>query len=1132
MKKEAVNTFSEGLIMDLNPLTTPPNVMTSCLNGTIITYNGNEFVLQNDMGNGRVETAYLPAGYVPIGIKEHGGIIYVASYNPLTNKGQIGSFPSPERNISSNEISQMAKTISPSSFISGGSFSTTYKLNLFKGSDNLVLRSGDKFSIVISGTMDGQPLVPNELRKYISNYLNTENGKVISPKNKAITLRACIIDANNNLRDITPQLKRIDVNGKTYSAIEFSDSDTQLFKENSGFYALPTKFENIPGTENLDTYRKNKALNVYNNKVFGELYIVATLNTIQRIDFSISGSKKGSAANLQLMMTYYYNCPDGFFDYLKQEERYEELYDRYETIYGKSSDFAEGQLIEGYKFSIDGGVQRKTIPFSIEGIENVEYLKSENLYKVTNVYDLDPMPIKKDEDGQLLDNDARQFSVIPSMTYADLLGLTTSGTINLAKLGSGEINLNNWRYYCTEDVVTLTWGFEAYLKAGQIIEDLQFEFYDAETKTKTYTYSPTRKYSYNGVFTDVLGYQEGLEYQKLYLVIIKCKLNTLDKDKNKEVRTFARWVLTTPLYNEQYFDVGDYAEFTEAQLHNTSKFNGLNDIDFDISYDLKDVSNEPATLLEPYAPNLVSQDDQIIMGYRTNAKVMQISQSLQYKGAIKYPFSIPRDRYSAEYATDQDSATLEWNGIIGGMGEIPESVKINEVSHNQTDWSSEGFDVKTNVLLVSIIENDRVLIRYKAPSFILGKKFNRVRQIKYTKVLSNYGNRMESILGGQVQSGTTPPFAVQLVFRERRRDGKGDYHGYGYFPIEYENGWSFLVDESSYDTYITRRNHDGTVTYSASLDWTNFIANGVKDVLGSNPPIIFMTFNTASGDLGGHFKPDKGYMRKEASNIKSLALWFNGQDYGMVKGYSTSLSGPSSMLDNIQNDLQKLYIRQAGEVAREGYLVDPAASSYVRGGSFKVTTTIKASLEISTSVNKLPDYLLNLQTTVSEINRISGAKLESEQIQELVRLMTFNVNEDAVLDIPIQFEDQLVDMQPTFSGVQLLSDNPLVDTPAIIDGDVVYQQDNNGFAISEFQIYTKVGNTMRTLNSTEGELQKYASTFVVKTMSGEEYHLVPKKFTPGNPKIDASSDGNHDSTSILDFRGIKMVDLSLGNSLM
>ena len=86
MRKEAINTFGEGLIMDLHPLTTPSNVLTNCLNGTIITYNGNEFVLQNDMGNGRVETAYLPQGFVPLGTTSFGGIIYIVSYNPLINK--------------------------------------------------------------------------------------------------------------------------------------------------------------------------------------------------------------------------------------------------------------------------------------------------------------------------------------------------------------------------------------------------------------------------------------------------------------------------------------------------------------------------------------------------------------------------------------------------------------------------------------------------------------------------------------------------------------------------------------------------------------------------------------------------------------------------------------------------------------------------------------------------------------------------------------------------------------------------------------------------------------------------------------------------------------------------------------
>jgi hypothetical protein len=55
------------------------------------------------MGNGRVETARLPEGYIPVGSCEFGDIIYIVSYNPMLNKSQIGCFPSPERNISSEE---------------------------------------------------------------------------------------------------------------------------------------------------------------------------------------------------------------------------------------------------------------------------------------------------------------------------------------------------------------------------------------------------------------------------------------------------------------------------------------------------------------------------------------------------------------------------------------------------------------------------------------------------------------------------------------------------------------------------------------------------------------------------------------------------------------------------------------------------------------------------------------------------------------------------------------------------------------------------------------------------------------------------------------------------------------------
>lgn len=95
--KKVSNTFNKGLIMDVSPLSTTGDSLSDCLNGTFCTMNGDELVLQNDMGNGRVQTAYLPEGYIPIGTTQLGGIIYVASYNPFTNKCQIGSFPSPQR---------------------------------------------------------------------------------------------------------------------------------------------------------------------------------------------------------------------------------------------------------------------------------------------------------------------------------------------------------------------------------------------------------------------------------------------------------------------------------------------------------------------------------------------------------------------------------------------------------------------------------------------------------------------------------------------------------------------------------------------------------------------------------------------------------------------------------------------------------------------------------------------------------------------------------------------------------------------------------------------------------------------------------------------------------------------------
>ena len=94
-KHETTNQFKDGLMMDVHPLQTPNSVLTDCLNGTFITYNGNEHVLQNDMGNFKLEKCKLRENYIPIGTASYGDILYIASYNPIEKKFELGSYPSP-----------------------------------------------------------------------------------------------------------------------------------------------------------------------------------------------------------------------------------------------------------------------------------------------------------------------------------------------------------------------------------------------------------------------------------------------------------------------------------------------------------------------------------------------------------------------------------------------------------------------------------------------------------------------------------------------------------------------------------------------------------------------------------------------------------------------------------------------------------------------------------------------------------------------------------------------------------------------------------------------------------------------------------------------------------------------------
>lgn len=117
--KQIINQFTNGLVSDMHPLTTDDKGIVDALNATLITYNGNEMILQNDMGNTRIQDSAtgnimgLSPGFIPLGLKEHGGIMYIASVNK-DGYGEIGTIPSPIiRDIYKDKVSIPFNTTIP-----------------------------------------------------------------------------------------------------------------------------------------------------------------------------------------------------------------------------------------------------------------------------------------------------------------------------------------------------------------------------------------------------------------------------------------------------------------------------------------------------------------------------------------------------------------------------------------------------------------------------------------------------------------------------------------------------------------------------------------------------------------------------------------------------------------------------------------------------------------------------------------------------------------------------------------------------------------------------------------------------------------------------------------------------------
>ncbi|MBQ0113247.1 MAG: hypothetical protein KBT03_08980 [Bacteroidales bacterium] len=155
-KQSQVNSFTGGMNTDLHPLTAPNTSLSDCINGTVITYNGNEYVLQNDMGNYQLKNAILSPNYIPIGVKEYGGIIYIVSYNPIDKMTEIGSYPSPKTIYDNSQTNEReSKFIELTEEYNNYTvLSTQQSIQLYSADETFKLNPGDKYYLYMQEDED------------------------------------------------------------------------------------------------------------------------------------------------------------------------------------------------------------------------------------------------------------------------------------------------------------------------------------------------------------------------------------------------------------------------------------------------------------------------------------------------------------------------------------------------------------------------------------------------------------------------------------------------------------------------------------------------------------------------------------------------------------------------------------------------------------------------------------------------------------------------------------------------------------------------------------------------------------------------------------------------------------------
>lgn len=557
--KKVSNTFNKGLTMDVSPLSTTSDSLSDCLNGTFCTMNGDELVLQNDMGNGRVQTAYLPEGYIPIGTTQLGGIIYVASYNPFTNKCQIGSFPSPQR------TSDKRDTISK-------------EIPLDKDEDIIrvvlsdqIFKPGDKFYLTI----------PEQYMQY----KYTEDSKDIeSVKQHFLKFSVAIISEES-------QIIKLD--------------EAPIIQE-------PT------GDHTEDDFHKNiNNFKVCTSKISGKLILI-----IERVTFDYSinfNAFRGTNSKNQKIFYINFNLNANSQDKFFPNKLKLLSWCKYAgKTYGQALTFpSKGEFTSGdsndfhsfdytakniYNTNVVDSVTAR-VGKRIQGIYNIQDLI--NALISNGYWEKGPIPVYLKINATLYTNNFKIGS--DGEKIGECLPATTKQyVIDLSKIASNTVELSGYTYIITEGSSTsieITFALQTYLDATYQIKDITVNIYNVEDD------------SVNRVQNKSLGPSAGhvtftnLNKNYLYLVEFQIKTGTIEEQDDgsfdEKIINIYRYLYSNSTIATEFSKKG-FADYGQAVPELTLQANvtGQNNL----------IPNEPSSFEVSYPNGLASTDKIIFTG--------------------------------------------------------------------------------------------------------------------------------------------------------------------------------------------------------------------------------------------------------------------------------------------------------------------------------------------------------------------------------------------------------------------------------------------------------------------------------------------------------------------------------------